>query len=241
MGPLHIGTSGWSYDHWRGPFYPEDLPKSEWLRFYAEHFTSVEINNSFYQLPSADTLAHWRETVPPGFTFAFKANRYITHMKKLKDPEQPLNTLYERTEVLGAKLGPILFQLPPSWRFDGERLSHFLDALSSDHRHAFEFRDERWITPEALDLLHEHEQAFCIYDFGGRLSPKEVTTDFVYVRLHGPLDEPYRGSYNVVTLAGWAGAFSSWRRQDRDVYCYFDNDESGCATKDASIVQTMFA
>lgn len=236
---MHIGTSGWTYDHWQGPFYPDDLPKREWLAFYAERFRSVEINNSFYQLPAEETLADWRETVPEDFQFAFKANRYITHMKKLKDPEEPLHTLYERASVLGERLGPILFQLPPNWRFDADRLASFLEALSPDYRHVFELRDERWITPEALALLRQHEAAFCVYEFAGRHSPKEVTSDFVYVRLHGPLDEPYRGCYDAQTLAGWAGALSAWRRQGHDVFCYFDNDEAGHAAENARALKEM--
>lgn len=240
-GIVHIGTSGWSYDHWTGPFYPEDLPSEHRLEIYAQHFKSVEINNSFYQRPSEETLAHWRDTVPADFVFAFKANRYITHLKKLKDPEEPLRTLYERTAVLKDKLGPILFQLPPNWRFNAERLANFLDALSSAHRHVFELRDERWITPDALDLLRAHEAAFCIYEFAGRLSPREVTADFVYIRLHGPLDEPYRGTYAPQTLSGWAGAISTWQRKDRDVFCYFDNDEAGYAPQNAHQLKTMLA
>lgn len=241
MSSLYIGTSGWAYDHWQGSFYPNDLPQDKRLSFYAEHFQSVEINNSFYQLPSTDTFARWRETVPAGFTFAVKANRYITHMKKLKDPEDPLQTLYDRTSILGDALGPILFQLPPNWRFDAGRLAAFLDALSPEHRHVFELRDERWITAEAVALLRQHEAAFCVYEFAGRLSPKEVTTDFAYVRLHGPLEEPYRGSYDGQTLAGWAGTLSTWRRHGHDVFCYFDNDEAGYAPRNARALKNMLA
>ena len=236
---VHIGTSGWSYDHWTGPFYPESLPQHERLSFYADHFGCVEINNSFYQLPSEKTLTRWRETVSSGFVFAFKANRFITHMKKLKDPEEPLRNLYARVDVLGEHLGPILFQLPPNWRFNSERLASFLDALSPRHQHAFEFRDERWIQSDALDLLRTHEAAFCIYEFGGRRSPTEITSDLVYVRLHGPRAEPYSGSYDQKTLSGWAGALSTWRRQGREVFCFFDNDERGFAAQNALRLQEM--
>jgi uncharacterized protein YecE (DUF72 family) len=238
-GSILIGTSGWAYDHWQGPFYPGDCPTADRLSYYAAHFRSVEINNSFYQLPSAETLVQWRETVPAGFTFAFKANRYLTHMKKLSDPGEPLRILYDRASVLGDALGPILFQLPPNWDFDPDRLSSFLDALSPRFRHAVELRDERWVTPEALDLLRRHETAFCIYDFAGRLSPRAVTADVVYVRLHGPLEKPYRGRYDPQTLSGWAGALSTWRRQGRDVFCYFDNDEAGYAPTNALTLQEM--
>ena len=236
---LSIGTSGWNYDHWRGSFYPEDLSTKDWLSYYAERFGSVEINSSFYRLPSEKSLSRWRGAVPEEFTFAFKANRYITHMKKLTDPEEPLRTLYDRASMLGDKLGPILFQLPPNWRFNGERLAAFLSTLSPDYRHVFELRDERWITPEALDLLRQHECAFCIYDFAGRQSPREVTGNFVYIRLHGPMEEPYRGAYTTQTLSGWAGAISTWRRHGHDVCCYFDNDEEGYAAQNARELQQM--
>lgn len=239
QGTLYVGTSGWSYDHWKGPFYPDDQPADERLSFYAAQFRSVEINHSFYQLPSAEVLTRWRETVPDGFCFSFKANRYITHLKKLSDPEQPLQTLYDRASVLGDALGPILFQLPPNWRFDPDRLSAFLAALSPAHRHAFELRDESWLTPEALRLLRQHGAAFCIYDYAGRRTASEVTADFIYVRLHGPRDEPYRGAYDRQALAGWAGAVSTWRRQGLDVFCYFDNDEAGVAPENARTLQEM--
>lgn len=138
-------------------------------------------------------------------------------------------------------LGPILFQLPSNWGFDPDRLSSFLEALSSAHRHVFELRDERWLTAEAIELLRRHGAAFCIYEYAGRRSPREVTADFAYVRLHGPLEEPYRGSYDEQTLAGWAGAISAWRRQGEDVFCYFDNDEAGYAPQNAKRLQAMLA
>lgn len=238
-GTLHIGTSGWNYDDWRGTFYPEALATERWLEAYTHRFRSVEVNHSFYQLPAEETLVRWREAVPADFTFAFKANRYITHFKKLKDPEEPLHTLYERASILGDTLGPILFQLPPNWRFNAERLARFLNALSDRYRHAFELRDARWITPEALGLLRQHDAAFCIYDFRGRTVPKERTTDWTYIRLHGPLEEPYRGGYDQETLAGWAGAIATWRRSGTDVYCYFDNTAGGQAPHDAEALQAM--
>ncbi|MEX0599268.1 MAG: DUF72 domain-containing protein, partial [Rhodothermales bacterium] len=155
-GKIHIGTSGWHYDHWKGPFYPEDMPSEKFLAFYAERFRTVEINNSFYKLPSKKTLRSWREIGGDNFVFSFKASRYLTHMKKLKDPEEPLRKIYDVAETLGAQLGPILFQLPPRWTFNPERFERFLSILSSDHRHVFEFRDESWFDERALDLLREH-------------------------------------------------------------------------------------
>jgi uncharacterized protein YecE (DUF72 family) len=234
---LHIGTSGWHYEHWEGPFYPKDIAKSGYLAYYVQHLQTVEINNTFYQLPDTATLRTWRETVPEDFTFAVKASRYITHMKKLKDPQEPVPNFLERIDVLGDTLGPILFQLPPNWYFNGERLEAFLETLPSGYRYTFELRDPDWINDEAYALLEAHNAAFCIYDFHGRQSPKMVTADFVYVRLHGPY-EAYRGKYDTETLSGWAGAVSTWLRQGKDVYCYFDNDEAGYAVQNALELQS---
>jgi uncharacterized protein YecE (DUF72 family) len=235
---IRIGTSGWSYDHWSGPFYPQGLSAGQRLGYYARHLDSAEVNNSFYQLPSAASLKTWRETVPPGFCFAVKASRYITHMKKLKAPAQGLGTFLARIALLEDRLGPILFQLPPRWHFDGERLEQFLAALSRDYRYAFELRDRSWLNEQALALLGRFGAAFCIYELDGFLSPKETTADFVYVRLHGP-DGAYRGSYDRQTLSGWAGAMSAWNAKGLDVYCYFDNDEGGYAVANALALRDM--
>jgi len=235
---IHIGTSGWHYDHWRGPFYPQDLSAKAYLEYYMERFHTVEINNSFYQLPKEETLAVWRDTVPSGFIFTVKGSRYITHMKKLKDPEGAVALFLERVEVLGDKAGPILFQLPPRWRANPERLVSFLEALPGQFRYAFEFRDPSWFNSEVYDILAGHGAAFCIYELGGQVSPKEITADFVYVRLHGP-GGPYQGQYTTEVLAGWAGAFATWASQGKKVYCYFDNDEAGYAAQDAMNIQEM--
>lgn len=238
-GEIYIGTSGWHYDHWRGPFYPEDLPSAQWLAYYTEQLHTAEINNTFYQLPEASTFEAWYEAVPSSFIFAVKANRYITHMKKLKDPAEPVGNLMERVRLLDDKLGPILFQLPPNWHLNAERLDAFLDTLPEGYRYAVELRDPTWLAEPAYDALAAHNAAFCIYELSGRVSPKEVTADFVYVRLHGP-DGAYQGSYDTQTLSGWAGAFSTWLRQGKDVYCYFDNDQSGYAVQNALELQSMF-
>jgi uncharacterized protein YecE (DUF72 family) len=229
---IHIGTSGWHYGHWKGPFYPEDLADSAMLAFYAEHFSTVEINNSFYRMPEKRTLAGWRDSVPDGFVFAVKASRYITHMKKLRDAREPLSRFLDAVDTLGEKLGPVLFQLPPRWHLNAERLVSFLDILPKDSRFAFEFRDSSWFTAGVYDALLRSGAAFCIYDLDGRLSPKEVTSDMAYIRLHGP-SGPYRGEYDKEVLAGWAEAFGSWVKQGKEVYCYFDNDEGGHAPNDA--------
>ncbi|MBI4774439.1 MAG: DUF72 domain-containing protein [Deltaproteobacteria bacterium] len=174
-GTIHIGTSGWHYHHWKGPFYPDYLSAEDMLPYYSGRFHTVEINNSFYRLPKKTTLERWKETVPPDFVFSLKASRYITHMKKLKDPSKGVPPLLEAAGVLGEKLGPVLFQLPPRWRMNPERLDPFLQFLSSDFRYAFEFRDPSWFADAVYETLAKHGAAFCIYHMEERLSPKEVT------------------------------------------------------------------
>jgi uncharacterized protein YecE (DUF72 family) len=235
---IYIGTSGWHYRHWRGPFYPEDLPAADQLKFYAGVFKTVEINNSFYQLPKQETLANWRDSTQSDFIFAVKASRYITHMKKLKEGDKTFQPLAEIVKVLEPKLGPILFQLPPKWGFNAGRLTEFVNALPRDYQYVFEFRDPSWFNRRAYDILKRSGAAFCIYELAGRLSPKEITADFVYVRLHGP-KAAYQGQYDTRTLAGWAGAFSTWAGQGKQIFCYFDNDERGYAAQDALRLQQM--
>jgi uncharacterized protein YecE (DUF72 family) len=235
---IHIGTSGWHYDHWKGPFYPANLPKSKMLAYYARHFKAVEINNSFYRLPGRKTFAEWRETAPGSFVFAVKASRYITHMKKLKDPSETVPRLLDAVTALGANLGPILFQLPPRWKIDPARLREFLESLPAGFRYAFEFRDPSWFDDRVYEALHEMGAAFCIYDLAGRLAPQEITADFIYIRLHGP-GAAYQGQYDANTLAGWAGACSAWLNQDKEIFCFFDNDQAGYAAQDALRLQEM--
>jgi uncharacterized protein YecE (DUF72 family) len=237
-GVIHVGTSGWHYDHWTGPFYPEGTAAGDRLAYYCSRFAAVEVNNSFYQLPSARTLAAWRDAVPPGFVFAAKASRYITHMKKLKDSRAAAATFFDRIATLGPRLGPILFQLPPRWRFNPERLETFLARLPEGPRCAFEFRDPSWFDQRCLNILARHGAAFCIYELAGEAAPREVTADFVYVRLHGP-GEAYQGRYRTPELAGWAGAFHSWAGQGREIFCFFDNDQNGYAALNALELRVM--
>ncbi|HKJ87247.1 MAG TPA: DUF72 domain-containing protein [Gammaproteobacteria bacterium] len=229
---IRIGTSGWQYDHWRGPFYPQDLPKKAFLEHYAEHFDTTEINSFFYGVPKAETVRRWREEVPEGFRFAVKASRYITHMKKLKDPEPSLERFWEGAEGLGSRMGPVLFQLPPNWGLNLDRLRRFLEALPSGVRYAFEFRDRSWFDDSVYQLLEEHNAAFCIYELGGRSTPCLATADFVYIRLHGP-EEEYRGSYGDEALQLWAERLRQWREEGKGGYLFFDNDEAGFAARNA--------
>ncbi len=231
-GAVRIGTSGWHYLHWVGPFYPAGLRSAQFLAYYAERFRSVEINNSFYQLPSAADLRRWKGTVSEGFVFGVKASRYITHMKKLKDPERTCEKFFDRVALLEETLGPVLVQLPPHWRADPERLAAFLEALPRGLRYAFEFRDPSWFNAAVEALLRKRRAAVCIYDLEGFVAPRVVTADFVCVRLHGPAGR-YQGTYSPGALADWARQIAAWQRSGRDVYCYFDNDEAGYAAQDA--------
>ena len=236
-GRLFLGTSGWVYPHWRRVFYPATLPQREWLTFYARHFRTVELNNSFYRLPSKAAFRAWRAQVDDGFCFAVKASRFLTHNKKLKDPENALHNFLPRAEVLGRKLGPILFQLPPRWRMNLERLREFLDVLPRRHRYAFEFREPSWNDPHVYDTLRRSNAALCIFELGGYHSPIEVTADFTYVRLHGPGNK-YQGSYPHQTLRNWAERIAGWQSL-RDVYVYFDNDQAGYAAQNALELKRM--
>ena len=237
-GRIRIGTSGWSYDHWRGTFYPPGTRPQDYLNVYAGRFDSVEINRTFYKLPTPATMAVWRAQSPPDFIFAAKASRYLTHRKKLKDPEEPIERLLNCVETLQEKLGPVLFQLPPRWLANADRLERVLQELPNGHRYAFEFRDPSWHDDRILKLLARRRTAFCIFDLAGKPSPVEVTADFVYIRLHGP-GGPYQGSYDGRTLSGWARRIRRWSEAGRDVYCYFDNDEKAYAPHDALRLKAM--
>jgi uncharacterized protein YecE (DUF72 family) len=235
-----VGTSGWHYRHWAGPFYPRDLRPKAYLEFYARQFDTVEVNSTFYRLPKPETLEKWRDNTPEGFLFACKASGYITHRKRLKEPQKSCKAFFDAVERLGDKCGPILFQLPPRWHVNLERLAAFLEAFPGGLRAVFEFRDESWFHSGVYDLLMRHKAAFCIYELAGRLSPLEVTADFVYLRLHGP-GAAYRGSYDEEDLAGWAERLLTWRKAGLDCFVYFDNDEKGYAVRDARRLQAKLA
>lgn len=202
---LFIGTSGFYYPGWRGFFNPARLPAREYLPFYSTRFKSVEVNNTFYRLPLETTLGRWRDITPESFVFAVKASRFITHVKRLEDAEGTVSTFLDRIRCLGTKLGPVLLQLPSRFPFDGGKLERFCEVLSKDARYAFEFRDPGWFRQETCDILSRHNMAFRIYNYSGTLSPDAVTADFVYIRFHSPLKDPYRGAYPDEFLEEWAG------------------------------------
>jgi uncharacterized protein YecE (DUF72 family) len=232
-GKVHIGTSGWHYKHWIGPFYPVKMPPSRMLKFYTEHLDTVEINNSFYRLPAATAIAAWCNETPPTFCFAVKASRYITHNRKLNDPERSAQKFMNVVERLERRLGPILFQLPPAWKLNLERLENFLSGLPQHHRYAFEFRNPTWNIPEVYGVLRRHNAAYCIHELAGFQSPIQTTADFAYVRLHGPGENKYQGDYSKKILETWAKRITAWTKELKHVFVYFDNDQNGFAAKNA--------
>jgi uncharacterized protein YecE (DUF72 family) len=228
---VRIGCSGWQYRHWRGTFYPPDLPQLRWFDYYASQFDTVEINNTFYRLPEATTFAAWNKRAPAGFLYAVKASRFITHMKKLKDPVDPLEQLFSRARSLGSTFGPVLYQLPPRWKLDIDRLNTFLRSLPKRRRHAIEFRDPSWYTDEVFALLTHHRVALCLHDMAGSATGLMAVGPFVYVRFHGP--RKYSGRYEERVLDDWAMWLASQLRDGRSVFAYFNNDVGGHAPRDA--------
>lgn len=241
MAEIRIGTSGYHYPHWRGTFYPEKLPVKQWLSFYLQHFDSVELNNTFYRLPTFAAMQSWHDQTPRNFLFAVKGSRFITHNLKLSRPENAIHNILPRTEVLGPKLGPILWQLPPKWRVNVERLREFLEALPPYHRYVFEFREPSWLTAEVYALLEKFKAAFCIYELAGFQSPVIATTDLVYVRLHGPSTRKYQGSYEKTELRRWARQIENWHDVGKSVYVYFDNDQAGYAAHNALALRNLLS
>jgi uncharacterized protein YecE (DUF72 family) len=238
MARAWIGISGWQYPDFSQRFYPNDLKKSEQLAYYAGHFTTVEINNTFYQLPSKKSVRCWCDSVPDDFIFSVKASRYITHMKNLLEPEETLPPFFERISLFEEKCGPILFQLPPHWGVNAERLENFLSELPEGYRYAMELRNQSWLDEEIYQLLREHRITFCIYEIDFRQSPILTTADFVYIRLHGP-GRAYNDPYDLDTLGRWADRIAHWVGSGLDVFCYFDNTHRGYAWENAQTLQSL--
>jgi uncharacterized protein YecE (DUF72 family) len=241
MGKIWVGTSGWTYDGWRGPFYPKEVPKKRWLAWYAQQFATTEINGSFYRTPSLEAVEAWREQTPDEFLFAWKASKFITHWKRLSDKSaNSIELMESRIKVLGPKAGPVLFQLPARFKADGERLSSFLKLLSKKYKYAFEFRDASWYEKDILTLLRKRDVALCLSDHIDAPAPWVVTAGHVYIRGHGPTGE-YKDRYPLKTLREWAAAIRKWKRQGRTVFCYFDNDQKSAAPKDARRLSQLLA
>jgi len=262
---IWIGTSGWHYGHWAGPFYPADLPKDKWLEYYAQHFDTVELNSTFYHLPKPQFLKRWHKLTPKNFLYAVKASRYITHIKKLKDVSEELSRFLGLTALLGRKLGPILYQLPPSLHKNLNRLESFLlvlhsvilnGAQRSEESHSrrpdsssafgklrmtnsvFEFRHESWYCEDTYELLRRFGVGFCIHDLSGLESPKIVTGDIIYIRFHGTTGR-YSGCYSKAQLRDWAKWLKAHATDVRSTYVYFNNDAYGYAVRNAKELREM--
>lgn len=232
---VHIGTSGWHYRHWRGTFYPQDLPQKRWFDFYRDHFSTVELNTTFYHLPKPQSVHEWHGAAAPGFRYAVKLSRYASHVKRLKNPDETLAPFLERVEALKAHLGPILVQLPPRWAPNPARLDAFLARAPRRHRWAVEFRDRRWLVDEILAILENHGAALCIHDMIDD-HPWCSTTDWSYWRFHG---DHYRGRYGADRLRPYAEAMAKQRQQGQEVWAYFNNDEAAYATADAQTLRGL--
>ena len=224
-----IGTSGYRYEHWKTVFYPDGIREKEWFTYYSAHFNTVEINNTFYNLPGPHTFDRWHDLAPRGFRYALKFSRYGSHMKKLKDPGSFIYNFTERAERLKSFLGPILVQLPPRWKADPERLRNFFRTVQGGHRWAFEFRDPSWLCEAVYEILKSENAALCIHDMLEK-HPRLLTADWTYIRFHG---NGYSGSYKHQTLAAWANWIKKRLGDNITVYAYFNNDAQGCAVSNA--------
>ncbi len=260
---IRIGTSGWHYADWQGRFYPKKLPKNKWFEFYAKDFDTVEINNTFYHQPKEQTFQNWRKQAPKNFLFTVKANRFITHIKRLKEPEEPLERFFKGVLLLKENLGPILYQLPPGLHKDLNRLKSFLEVLRNvilneaqrseeslsrlpDSSPAFgglrmtesvfEFRHKSWFSEDTCDLLRKFNTGFCIHDMPGMKVPRVVTCDIIYVRFHGPTGR-YQGNYSRAALQGWAKWIKDNLKGKKAVFAYFNNDYNAYAINNAKTLK----
>jgi uncharacterized protein YecE (DUF72 family) len=235
-GDIGIGCSGWSYPHWRGRFYPEKLPAREHFAFYAQHFNTVELNNSFYRQPPRERFEAWREQAPPGFLFAVKGSRYISHIRRLAVEQKSVDLVVDSARGLGDKLGPILFQFQNTFKLDLQRLEHFLPMLPADVRFTLEFRHDSWLVPDVFELLRAHRIALCIPDHPKMPKSFEMTSDFTYIRMHLPARNL---GYGKRALQPWADRVIDWRRGGLDVFVYFNNDMEGHAITDAKTLISL--
>ncbi len=236
MARYFIGTSGWHYDDWRRRFYPEKLPKAKWLEHYARHFSTVELNNSFYRLPSENAFTNWYESSPPDFAFAVKMSRFVTHIKRLKNSEEAVDNFIKRATILGEKLGPLLYQLPPSTHRNDETLNSFLSSLPWGFKHVIEFRHQSWLTEEVFKILRQHNAGLCVFDMPDFTCPLLATADFAYIRFHGS-DSLYSSCYSNEELAGWAKRIAELAENMDSVYIYFNNDVEGFAVRNAETIR----
>jgi uncharacterized protein YecE (DUF72 family) len=241
MARVLIGTSGWHYDSWRGPFFPKGLPIKSQLQFYASQFQTAELNGVFYRTPTPEAVKSWHDQTGRDFVFAWKASKFITHWKRLSAKSvNSLELLEDRLTLLKNKVGPVLFQLPPNFKADADRLAAFLKLLPDQRRYSFEFRHPSWYAPRLLRMLAQQNISLCLSDHHDAPTPWKRTADFVYIRGHGPGGR-YKGNYPAQTLSEWALRIRSWKKQGCDVYVYFDNDQKSAAPADALKLQRLLA
>lgn len=227
-----IGTSGWHYEHWRGLYYPEGLARPKWLQFYGKQFNTVELNNSFYHLPTEKAFVTWRESAPENFVFAVKVSRFITHLKKLRNIGSAVDNFLSRACLLQDKLGPLLYQLPPNMKRNDVVLENFLSSLPQEYRHVFEFRHESWIDDAVFEILRRYKIGLCVFDMPGFTCPPVATSDFAYIRFHGS-GGMYASCYSDEELSRWAKKIARLGKEVEAVYIYFNNDAQAFAVKNA--------
>ena len=233
MPRLNIGCSGFLYDHWKGPFYPEDLPKKRWFDYYCARFSTVEFNVTFYRLPDKETFNKWYQETPPGFVFSLKGSKFITHVKKLKASTEPVDVFFSRALALKEKLGAVLWQLPPGLKADPPRLAEFLEMLRPyGTRNVFEFREAAWLSKKVISLLEKENACLCMADLPKFLSDLPVTADFIYIRRHGKSGGD-AASYSAEELKADAVRIRKYLKQGKDVFVYFNNDASGYGPRNA--------
>jgi len=242
LGELRVGCSGWSYKDWRGVVYPADLPQRRWFEHYQSLFDTVELNSTFYRLPSVTAVEQWAQNAAPGFVYAVKLGGFGSHRMKLSDASSWLPNHLDRVQRLGSHLGPNLVQLPPRWSRNVERLDEFLSIVPSSMRWAVEVRDPSWLHDDVFNVLHRRRAALCVHDLLAD-HPFELTTDWTFVRFHGPdaINRPYHGSYGTTRLRRWAEQLESVRDRGGDVYAYFNNDWFGHAVRDAQVLRSLMA
>jgi uncharacterized protein YecE (DUF72 family) len=239
MARVLIGTSGWHYDSWRGPFYPTGLPIKLQLQYYASQFQTAELNGVFYRMPTPKAARSWKEQTGKDFVFTWKASKFITHWKRLSAKSaNSLELMEDRLSLLGDKVGSVLFQLPPNFQADADRLSNFTRMLSPKRRYSFEFRHSSWYSPQIMRLLAKENISLCISDHHDAPAPWKRTADFVYIRGHGPGGR-YKGHYTRNALAAWAKRIRAWKAQGHDVFVFFDNDQKSAAPIDALKLKQM--
>ncbi|MHC4737450.1 MAG: DUF72 domain-containing protein [Planctomycetota bacterium] len=227
-----IGTSGWYYNHWSGLFYPTKLPKTKWLQYYAKYFDSVEVNNTFYQLPKQQSVKKWYVQAPKNFIYTVKANRYITHIKRLKDATETLERFFKIVELLKEKLGPVLYQLPPSLQKDLDLLGSFIRLLPRNRIAVFEFRHNSWYAEDTFELLNKFEVGFCVHDMPAKQTPRIITGDIIYIRFHGSTGR-YSGNYTKSALKEWVHWLKEQNKKAHRIYIYFNNDFNAFAVENA--------